>query len=375
MKARFSTALQVGFIAALIAAVAGMAVTARDNLLRQNIATGFAFLRDRTGWDVGASFLSQSAADPYWWTFLVGLVNTLVLSFVCIVAATALGLAFALVGSGRSRIPHALTRAYVWVFRNIPLIVQVFFWYHVTRSLPPVRQAIEFFGCCFASNRGIYVPHVGVSGTAFDAWLVLIAGVAAAVIMASIRRKQIATGKATFGWIAITAAAAGAALLMGAIRLRIDVTTPHLQGFNFVEGTYLSPEFAALVIAIVAYNIAFVAEIVNSGIRAVPRSQLEAARIIGLSDARIFWKITVPQAIRVAVPPLVNQYISITKSSSLAIVIGYTDLFSVGAIAINHTGQSLDVIAVLMLVYLAISTAISAVGNAYNRAITNRGIR
>ena len=150
---------------------------------------------------------------------------------------------------------------------------------------------------------------------------------------------------------------------------------PKLQGFNFTGGTHLSPEFAALVVAIVAYNIAFVAEIINSGIRSIPRSQLEAARIIGLSDARIFWKITVPQAIRVAEPPLINQYISITKSSSLAIVIGYTDLFSVGAIAINHTGQALDVIAVLMLVYLTISFAISAAGNAYNRRITSRGLQ
>ena len=224
----------------------------------------------------------------------------------------------ALLGAGRGRILHGITRLYVWTFRNIPLIVQVFFWYHLTRLLPPVRQSVEIFGCCYASNRGLYIPHVG---------------------------------------------------------LDLTVTFPRLQGFNFVDGTHLSPEFMAMVAAIVAYNIAFVAEIINSGIRAVPPQQIEAARIIGLSDARIFWSITIPQAVRIAVPPLINQYISLTKSSSLAIAIGYTDLFSVGVIAINHTGQSINVLAVLMLVYLCISFGISVLGNAYNRALARKGAR
>jgi len=318
MKAGLSGALQVAFVVALLAAFAGMGITAHDNLLRQGVATGFGFLFERTGWDVGASFIPHSPDQPYWWTFLVGLTNTIVLSLVCIALAPAAGLVLALLGAGRSRILYGLTRLYVATFRNIPLIVQVFFWYHVTRLLPPVRESISFLGCCYASNRGIYLPHIGLDGT---------------------------------------------------------VTLPRLQGFNFVDGMHLSPEFMAMVAAIVAYNIAFIAEIVNSGIRAVPRQQIEAARIIGLSDARIFWSITIPQAVRIAIPPLVNQYISLTKSSSLAIAIGYTDLFSIGVIAINHTGQSINVVAVLMLVYLGLSFGISAIGNAYNRSLAARGAR
>src|SRR5262249_27732481 len=155
----------------------------------------------------------------------------------------------------------------------------------------------------------------------------------------------------------------------------LHVSMPRLQGFNFVDAAHLSPEFIAMAAAIVVYNIAFIAEIFNSGIRGVPRQQIEAARMIGLSDVRIFWSITIPQAVRIAVPPLVNQYISLTKSSSLAIAIGYTDLFSVGVIAINHTGQSINVIAVLMLVYLCVSFGISALGNAYNRALARKGAR
>ena len=307
--------LQASLVVVLVAAIAAMALTAHANLSRQGIATGFGFLFDRTGWDVASSFIDQGPGDPYWRTFLAGLINTVVLSAVCIVLATAAGMVLALLGAGQSRILHGFSRLYVWTFRNIPLIVQVFFWYHVTRLLPPVRQSIELFGCCYVSNRGLYLPHVG-----FD----------------------------------------------------LTFTLPRLQGFNFVGGTHLSPEFMAMVAAIVAYNIAFVAEIVNSGIRAVPPRQIEAARMIGLSDARIFWSITIPQAVRIAVPPLINQYISLTKSSSLAIAIGYTDLFAVGVLAINHTGQSINVIAVLMLAYLCISFGISALGNAYNRAHARR---
>ncbi len=322
MKANRSTVLQILLVAALVAVFAVMANTAHDNLVRQGIATGFHFLGERTGWDVSASFLPHAASDPYWWTFVVGLSNTIALSITCIVLATAAGLVLALMGAGRSRILHGFTQLYIGMFRNIPLIVQVFFWYHLTRQLPSVRQAVEFLGCCYVSNRGIYIPHLGLDAD-----------------------------------------------------FHLEFTLPRLQGFNFVDGTYVSPEFMALAVALVAYNVAFVAEIVNSGIRSVQRNQREAARIIGLSDARTFWQITVPQAIRVAVPPLINQYISLTKSSSLAIAIGYTDLFSVGVIAINHTGQSFDVVAVLMLVYLVISLGISALGNAYNRSVTARGLR
>lgn len=164
-------------------------------------------------------------------------------------------------------------------------------------------------------------------------------------------------------------------VLVVALVTSAQISLPRLQGFNFVGGTYLSPEFCALVVAIAVYNTAFVAEIVRAGIRSIPRGQAEAARLIGLSEARIFWKVIMPQALRVAVPPLTNQYISIAKSSSLAIAIGYTDLFSVGAVAINHTGQSIEIIAVLMVIYLAISLGISAAGNWYNRRTLARVLR
>ena len=375
MNARLSNSLQLLFVVVLVAVLAGMAITAHENLVRQGIATGFGFLFDRTGWDVSASFVPQAPADPYWWTFLVGLSNTVALSILCIVLATGAGLVLALLGAGQSRILHSLTRLYIWIFRNIPIIVQVFFWYHLTRQLPPVRQALEFFGCCYASNRGIYVPHVGVDASMTGVIAIVAVGAIALAVFRWHEHRRARLGEAPLPGALMPAIVLASAAVVAAFALNFEIGAPRLQGFNFVGGTYLSPEFMALVAAIVFYNTAFIAEIINSGIRSVPRNQVEAARIIGLSQQRTFWQITVPQAIRVAIPALTNQYISLTKSTSLAIAIGYSDLFSVGVIAINHTGQSINIVAVLMLVYLVISLAISALGNLYNRRIIARGVQ
>ena len=375
MKPRLAQAVQLAFIVALSVAILGMALAAHRNLVQQGVAGGFSFLFDSTGWDVSASFLPQSASDPYWWTFVVGLANTIALSVVCIVLSTLAGVVLALLGSGESRIPRAFSRLYVWLFRNTPLIVQVFFWYHVTRHLPSVREATRVFDCCYATNRGVYLPHLEIQASPIAIVVVIAACVLVILVARQVNARRVAHGRAPLPKLAVGLIAFAVAAVPAAATLGVEVATPRLQGFNFVDATYISPEFMALVVAIVVYNTAFVAEIVNSGIRAVPRSQIEAARIIGLSTQRTFWTITIPQAIRVAIPPLINQYISLTKSTSLAIAIGYTDLFAAGVIAINHTGQAINVIAVLMLVYLAISLAISALGNAYNHAVLSQGVR
>jgi general L-amino acid transport system permease protein len=375
MKVNLPNTLQIVFVVALVAVLGGMAVTAHDNLVRQGVATGFGFLFDRTGWDVSASYLPQSPADAYWWTFVVGLSNTVLLALVCIVLATGAGLVLALLSAGQSRILRGLTRLYIGVFRNIPIIVQVFFWYHVTRQLPPVRQAPELLGCCYASNRGIYVPHIGVGAKPWSCVAIVVAMGVGWIACRIFDRRRRDRGRTPLGRRATAAIVLLVGVAVAAFALQFDATAPRLQGFNFVGGTYLSPEFMALVAALVAYNIAFIAEIINSGIRSVPRNQLEAARIIGLSDQRTFWQITLPQAIRVAIPPLINQYISLTKSTSLAIAIGYTDLFSVGVIAINHTGQAINIVALLMIVYVVVSVGLSAIGNIYNRSVMAQASR
>jgi general L-amino acid transport system permease protein len=370
IKANLPNTLQFVVVAVIVVVLVGMATTAHDNLVRQGVATGFTFLFDRTGWDVSSSLLPQAPADPYWWTFAVGLANTVLLSVVCIVLATAGGLVLALLGAGESRILRGLTRLYVWIFRNIPVIVQVFFWYHMTRQFPPVRQATEFWGCCYASNRGLYIPALGLEPKPVALVGLAVAFAASLFGFAVLNSRRRASNERPLGRVIQISAALGVGFLVFVALVDFKPSLPRLQGFNFVGGSYLSPEFIALVVALVAYNIAFIAEIINSGIRSVPRSQIEAARVIGLSNQRTFWRITIPQAIRVAIPPLINQYISLIKSTSLAVAIGYTDLFSIGVVAINHTGQSINIIALLMLIYLALSLGLSTIGNAYNRAMT-----
>lgn len=369
---RPSTIVQLAFVAAVLAAIGGMVLTAQGNLARQHIATGFGFLFSETGWDVSAALIAHSPRDPYWRTFLVGLLNTLTLAAIGIVLSTLLGILIALARASGNKMMMALSGAYVGVVRNVPLIIQVFFWYHCTRQLPPARQSIAWLDSLFLSNRGLYLPSIAVDLRARHLLGILLLWGGAALAFAWARRRQAARPPGTVlaaAWIAAVP------VVLLADPPEVGVSVPRLGGFNFEGGWALSPEFVALTTAIVVYNAAFIAEILRAGIRAVPNGQIEAARNIGLSNARIFWKIVIPQAFRVAIPPLTNQYISLTKSSSLSVAIGYTDLFSIGTVAINHNGQAIEVIALLMLVYLTISLTISALGNLYNRVLVARSLR
>ena len=282
------------------------------NLEERRIASGFGFLGREAGFEIGESFfLRYSAADTYLRAFAVGLANTLSVSAIGIVLATVLG---ALVGifrlSGNSLLRN-LCAAYVEFLRNVPLLVQLFFWYAlITEGLPSPREALNPLPGVFLSNRGIFLP--------------------------------------TFG------------------------STPALQGFNFSGGMAITPEFAALLIGLAVYTAAFIAEIVRAGILAVPRGQLEAADALGLSPVQKIARVVMPQALRVIVPPLTSQYLNLTKNSSLAVAIGYPDLVSIANTTMNQTGQAIEGVAVIMAVYLTISLSISAFMNWYNARIALR---
>ncbi len=365
MASRTSTYVQ-GFVAAgLVLGLVALVRTAHENISRQNIATGFDILFRPTGWDLSFGLLPHSIRDPYWWTFLVGLSNTLAISAVCIVLALLAGVVIALLAASRNPLLTGFSSLYVTLIRNVPQIVQVFFWYHLTRQLPPIRQAIAIGDAAYLSNRGLQVPSLTLAhgGPLAGA----LAAIALAALLAFAVRARAPTALTGRRIVAFALLAAGIAAILMPPGAGIEI--PVLRGFNFQGGMLLPPEFLALVAAITVYNAAFVAEIVRSGLNAVPQGQLEAARNLGLGEARIFWKITLPQAVRVIIPPLTNQVISITKSSSLAVAIGLTDLFSIGTIAINHTGQALEVIAILMAVYLTISLLLSAGGNWLNARV------
>lgn len=315
MRGRADIIVQAGFVAAILLIIAMLGETARTNLATQHITGGFGFLSEQTGWDVASSFVEHTSSDPYWWTFVVGLLNTLALASLCVVLAGILGCGFGFLAASPNPLVSLSCRGYVNIFRNIPQILQVFFWYAVTRQLPPVRRAISLHDIAFLSNRGLNLPSVGITGPS--------------------------------PWVP---------------HIRVEI--PHLAGFNFRGGVLLSPEFVALVTAIVLYNVAFIAEIIRSGISAVPRGQIEAAQSLGLRRPVIFRKIILAQALRIVIPPLTGQAISLAKSTSLAIAIGYTEFFQIATIAINNTGHAIEIIALLMVGYLLISYGLSAAGAA-----------
>ncbi len=284
-----------------------------DNLAARNIASGFAFLRREAGFEIGESaLLAYSAADSYLRALVVGLSNTFKVALTGVVLATALG---AVVGISRlsgNILLKSLAGAYVEFIRNVPLLVQLFFWYAViAEALPAPREALQPLPGVFLSSRGFFFPWPG--------------------------------------------------------------SVPVLEGFNFTGGGHLSPEFATLLIGLVTYTGAFIAEIVRAGILSVERGQVNAARALGLTEGVTLRRVVLPQALRVIVPPLTSQYLNLTKNSSLAVAIGYPDLVAIAGTTINQTGQAIEGIALIMAVYLTISLTISSLMNWYNARVALKG--
>jgi general L-amino acid transport system permease protein len=305
-------AYQAAAIAAAVLVAWFLVSNTMANLEERRIASGFGFLEREAGFEIGESaFLRYSASDTYLRALLVGLANTLAVALIGIVLATVFGTAIGLFRLSKNFLLRMLSAAYVEFLRNVPLLVQLFFWYAlITEGMPGPREALSPLPGVFLSNRGIFFP--------------------------------------TFS---------------GA---------PELQGFNFVGGAALSPEFAALLIGLTTYTAAFIAEIVRAGILAVDRGQGEAAHALGLSRPQATRLVILPQALRVIVPPMTSQYLNLTKNSSLAVAIGYPDLVSIANTTMNQTGQAIEGIAIIMAVYLTISLSISAFMNWYNAHLALR---
>ena len=361
---------QLLLLAALLWVGFEFALNAKANLDAQKITSGFGFLDNTAGFGINQSLIAYNEADTYARVFFVGLLNTLLVAAIGIVLATILGFVVGLARLSRNWLLARLAGGYVELIRNLPLLFQILFWYlAVLGTLPGPRQSISLFGEIFLNNRGIIVP----APTAGEgAGLVAAAGaigiIATLVLRSWARRRQARTGEQfPVLWI-------GCALIVGlplavfaATGFPIGFQKPELRGFNFVGGVRLIPEFVALLIALTTYTAAFIAEVVRAGVLAVPRGQTEAASALGLRRGLTLRLIVVPQALRVIVPPLTNQYLNLTKNSSLAVAVGYPDLVAVFAgTALNQTGQAIEIIAITMAVYLVISLLTSALMNWYN---------
>ncbi|PPQ27414.1 amino acid ABC transporter permease [Rhodopila globiformis] len=361
--------LIVGVVGAILWYLIG---NTNANLAARHIATGFGFLHRVAGIPIGESLLPYNpSVDTYGRALLVGVVNTLEVSLIGIVLATILG---TLVGIGRlSRnwLLAKLTAVYVETLRDIPLLLQLLFWYTLLQGLPPPKRAWSLGHAAFVSNRGIVLPLLHWQPAHTAALAAFAAGVLGTALWARhARARQDATGVRPRVWPVAAALLLILPLLAwAALGAPFAVEVPVLRGFNFRGGLTLTPEFFALLLGLVVYTAAYVAEIVRAGIQAIPRGQWEAAEALGLRHGQVLRLVILPQALRVIVPPMTSQYLNLAKNSSLAVAIGYQDIVSVADTTLNQTGQAIEGIAVIMAVYLTISLSISLFMNWYNARI------
>jgi general L-amino acid transport system permease protein len=362
-------ALQILFVAVLAWIAYEIVANARANLEAQRITSGFGFLANTAGFDVSQALIPYSGSDTYTRVFFVGLLNTLLVAVIGIFFATIIGF---LVGLGRLSPNWLLSRvagAYVELIRNLPLLFQILFWYlAVLATLPNPRQSISLFGSFFLSNRGFVIPKpLGHEGLTAFVIAIVIAIAASLALRSYARRLLFQSGRLLTIWPYVLGLLIGLPLLTALVFGKpVTFEIPELKGFNFSGGSRVIPEFVALTVALSTYTAAFIAEIVRAGVLSVHKGQMEAGSSLGLSRGSTLRLIVVPQALRVILPPLTNQYLNLTKNSSLAVGIGYPDLFSVFAgTTLSQTGQAIEIIAITMGVYLLISLVTSAIMSFY----------
>ncbi len=364
---------QIIAIVAVLAVVGYLVHNTVINLANRGITSGFGFLERNAGFGIVQHLIDYTEGDTYARVFMVGLTNTLLVSALCIVFASILGFAVGLARLSENWLLRKLSTIYIETFRNIPPLLQIFFWYFaVLRNLPGPRQALNAFDLAFVSNRGLYVPWPEYAPGTWPFLIALALAILGSVALFRFNRKhQLKTGQLRRTW----PAAAGLVVLLPLIAhtlfgaaMHWDV--PELRGFNFRGGFVMIPELAALTVALSVYTSSFIAEVIRSGIQSVPHGQNEAARSLGLPNPVTMRQVIIPQAMRVIIPPLTSQYLNIVKNSSLAAAIGYPDMVSLFAgTVLNQTGQAIETIAITMAVYLIISLLISLLMNLYNRKI------
>jgi len=361
-----SAVLVIAFMAFFVNNVLGAAEA-------RGLSWGYGFLREAAGFPISESIIEYDASFSFARALLVGILNTLKVSLVGIALATLLGIVAAVARLSTNWLVNKIAGAYINLIRNIPLLVQLFFWYFAFyQRLPPVKEAVELPGPIYLSQRGLYMIWFQPT-TSFGAWMIsvglgLVLGVVLYMVLSNY---QLRTGKTTYPVASGLAALIGLPVigwvLVGPSPL--SLTVPELAKFNFHGGLRLTTEYAGMLTGLVIYTGAFIAEVVRAGILAVSKGQFEAARALGLSSMQVLRLVVFPQALRVIIPPLISQYLNLTKNSSLAIMIGYADVFFVGRTIINQSGRAVPVFLLIMAVYLTLSLITSLIMNIYNRKV------
>ncbi len=368
--------VQVVFAIAVVALLWYLYSNMMSGLARANLLPTFAFLSAPAGFPIAESVIPYDPSMTYGRAFVVGILNTVRVALIGIMLATLLGLVLGIARLSDNWLLRNVALVYVEIVRNVPLLLQLIFWFSLTRLFPRIQESIDIGGLLFLHNRGVTMAWPQ-TGSDFDAWMVWVyAGIVIGIIFYAVRRIQfirrdrpgvalpyailIALGIALIGFFVTY-------LINGV--WPVSLSLPELQRFNFVGGITVTNSFAALLVGLVIYTAVFIGEIVRSGILAVSKGQREAARALGLTPGQTMRLVILPQALRVIIPPLTSQYLNLTKNSSLAIAIAYPDLFYVASTINNQTGQAIPVILMLMASYLSVSLLTSLFMNWYNRRI------
>lgn len=360
---------QVLVVLLLVAGVWWIAHNVIDNLTRLRIASGFGFLKGRAGFDISESAIAYSSDSTYGRAILVGLINTLIVAIVGIITATIIGFVIGIGRLSQNWLIRKICTVYVEVFRNIPPLLVIFFWYSgVLAVLPAPRDSIGLPFGSFLNQRGFYFPRAVWGDGSWLIFVALLVGIAMAWFVArKARQRQMATGQQFPVFWTSTALIVGLPLLAYALSgFPLSFDYPKQSTFNLTGGFQVRPEFLSLYLALSCYTAAFIAEIVRAGIRGVSAGQTEAAGALGLRSGSILRLVVVPQAMRIVIPPLTSQYLNLTKNSSLAIAIGYPDLTATAGTVLNQTGQAVEGVVIMMVIYLAISLLTSLVMNWFN---------
>ncbi len=368
-----SAVFQIIAVAALVFFFYTIVNNALSNLEARGIATGFDFLNQEAGFGIGLTLIDYNETYTYGRTFFVGLLNTALVSVLGIILATVIGFTMGIARLSSNWLVSRLAAVYIETFRNIPLLLQIFFWYFaVLQALPSTRQSLSLGEAIFLNVRGLYLPAPVLENGSGVVIATFILGLLATIAIAIwAKNKQRLTGQQTpMGRIALGLIIGLPLVVYFLSGMPISWEYPALKGFNFQGGISIIPELAALLIALSVYTASFIAEIVRSGINAVSHGQTEAAMSLGLPKSKTLKLVVIPQALRIIIPPLTSQYLNLTKNSSLAMAIGYPDLVSVFAgTTLNQTGQAIEIIAMTMGVYLTLSLITSALMNLYNRKV------
>ena len=362
--------LYQGLLVVALAALAYVAIgNLQDNLAARGLKLGFDFLWREAGFEIAFHLIPYTSSDNYWRVFLIGITNTLLVTVLAILFSTVLGFGVGIAQLSGNWAMSRAARIYVEIVRNLPQLLHILILYNVAlRALPAPRAAVNLGDAVYLSNRGILVPALTTDRPGLLAIAILVAVIAALALFRSLTAYAERSGRSVNAWLpSLAVLVLLPALTVGLSGAQLGVSLPQLKGFNFAGGWVLVPELSALVIAMAIYNAAFIGELVRASIESVNKGQREAAAAIGFGWWQTLRFIVIPQATRVLLPPLSNQYLNILKGSSLAVAIGYPDLVGVfTGISINQTGRAIEIVTMTMAVYLAISLLIGALINLFN---------